>query len=687
MLAGAASFTSCTGDMEMPPMIAPEATIKPNTTIEALKAEVWKTDRNYVTEIGQRNGKDIIIAGRVVSNDKAGNVFKNVVLQDETAALTVAINAYDLYETYQPGQQVVVNLTGLKIGAYNGLLQLGGEGTYNGAPSMTFMEKDLFAQHAQQNGLADIARIDTIVGTISEINTAKNSVEGLQKWQSQLIRIDGVSFEDAGKPFADGGTTNRYVKDASGNRINVRNSSYADFAADILPTGTGAVVGILSYYGTDWQIILNDIDGLIGFDAIEPGTPDDPTPPAEGDGDGTKEAPYTVAQVLGGATGSSAWITGYIVGTVTDKSIQTDAEFGTANANAANILIAATPDVTDYTQCVPVQLTSGSATRTALNLKDHPENLGKEVKIEGSLEKYFGVPGLKSPTNYEIDGSSAPVTPPGPVEGDGNGSLDAPYSVSQVQAGVSGTGWMFGYIVGTVTDKSITTDAEFGTANANAANLLLAASPDVTDYTQCVPVQLTSGSKTRAALNLKDHPENLGKLVKVEGSFENYFGVPGLKSPTNYELDGQSVPVAPTSTYTAVTSVTSGKSYAIVADGKQATPLSGNYGYLQVVDVTVSGNTVEAADENSFLFTAVTGGYTIKQADGRYLYMTGTYNSFNVSTDLIDGYVWTVAADANGNMVLTNVSTGKTLQYDSQYNSYGAYPDVRGTYPKFYEKK
>ncbi|MDE6402835.1 MAG: hypothetical protein K2K86_03390, partial [Muribaculaceae bacterium] len=154
---------------------------------------------------------------------------------------------------------------------------------------------------------------------------------------------------------------------------------------------------MLSYYGTDWQIILNDIDGLIGFDAIEPGTPDDPTPPAEGDGDGTKEAPYTVAQVLGGATGSSAWITGYIVGTVTDKSIQTDAEFGTANANAANILIAATPDVTDYTQCVPVQLTSGSATRAALNLKDHPENLGKEVKIEGSLEKYFGVPGLKSP--------------------------------------------------------------------------------------------------------------------------------------------------------------------------------------------------------------------------------------------------------------------------------------------------
>ena len=687
MLAGTASFTSCTGDMEMPPMIAPEATMQPNTTIEALKAEVWQTDRNYVTEIGQRNGKDIIIAGRVVSNDKAGNVFKNVVLQDNTGALTVAINAYDLYETYQLGQQIVVNLTGLKIGAYNGLLQLGGEGTYNGAPSMTFMESELFAEHAQQNGLADIARIDTIVGTISEINAAKNSVEGLQKWQSQLIRIDGVSFEDAGKPFADGGTTNRYVKDASGNRINVRNSSYADFAADLLPTGTGAVVGILSYYGTDWQIILNNVDGLIGFDAIEPGNPGDDDDPAQPEGNGTKESPYSVAQVLDGATGTGAWITGYIVGTVTDKSIQTDAEFGTANANAANILIAASPDVTDYTKCVPVQLTSGSAARAALNLKDHPENLGKEVKIEGSLEKYFGVPGLKTPTDYEIDGSSEPVTPTEPVEGDGNGTLSAPYSVSQVQAGVSGTGWMQGYIVGTVTDKSIQTDAEFGTANANAANILLAASPDVTDYTKCVPVQLTNGSKTREALNLVNHPENLGKLVKVEGTFENYFGVPGLKSPTNYELDGQSIPVSPTSTYSAVTSITSGKSYAIVAGGKQALPISGNYGYLQVADVTVSGSTVEAADENAFVFTAVDGGYTIKQADGRYLYMTGTYNSFNVSTDLTEGYVWTVTANSDGTMTVTNASNGKTLQYDSQYSSYGAYSDVRGTYPTVYEKK
>ncbi|MCM1532800.1 MAG: DUF5689 domain-containing protein [Ruminococcus flavefaciens] len=280
LMSSAFGFTSCEGDLERPPMIEPEATITANTTIAELKAMVWQTDRNYVVEVGKTGTQNIIIAGRVISSDKAGNVFKNVVLQDNSGAITVAINAYDLYETYQQGQQIVVDMTALKIGGYNGLLQVGAEGTYNGAPSMTFMTEELFAEHAQQNGLARPERIDTLLTTITELSSAKSSVEGLQKWQSQMIRIDNVEFEDAGQPFAGSTTTDRYVKDANGNRINVRNSSYADFAKAILPSGKGSIAGILSYFGTDWQIILNDLDGCIGFgEIVDPGKPDIPDTP------------------------------------------------------------------------------------------------------------------------------------------------------------------------------------------------------------------------------------------------------------------------------------------------------------------------------------------------------------------------------------------------------------------------
>ena len=48
---------------------------------------------------------------------------------------------------------------------------------------------------------------------------------------------------------------------------------------------------------------------------------------------------------------------------------------------------------------MPVQLPSGSV-RTELNLKDHPENLGKKIQITGTLGAYFSVPGLKSAKGF-----------------------------------------------------------------------------------------------------------------------------------------------------------------------------------------------------------------------------------------------------------------------------------------------
>ena len=47
--------------------------------------------------------------------------------------------------------------------------------------------------------------------------------------------------------------------------------------------------------------------------------------------------------------------------------------------------------------------------------------------------------------------------------------------------------------------------------------------------------------------------------------------------------------------------------------------------------------------------------------------------------------MWKIEAQGD-KFVITNVSVNKSVQYDSQYKSYGSYPDVRGTYPSLYEK-
>lgn len=115
--------------------------------------------------------------------------------------------------------------------------------------------------------------------------------------------------------------------------------------------------------------------------------------------------------------------------------------------------------------------------------------------------------------------------------------------------------------------------------------------------------------------------------------------------------------------------------YWIVANGKYAMPLTGNYGYLQVDG---AGYT-----DNVFKFSKVDGGYTIQQADGKYLYMTGNYDSYNVSATVPSdgGHVWTVEKNDDGSYKILNVLKSKYVQLDSQYGTYGAYTAVKGTMP------
>lgn len=136
--------------------------------------------------------------------------------------------------------------------------------------------------------------------------------------------------------------------------------------------------------------------------------------------------------------------------------------------------------------------------------------------------------------------------------------------------------------------------------------------------------------------------------------------------------------------FTKATSVESGKAYAIVANSSAATPVSGDYGYLQVASVTDENGVIKTEGANAFTFTQVDGGYTIRQSDGRYLYMKGTYNSFNLDANPTSGHVFTVEPQTDGTVVITNVEMNKSLQFDTNYNSYGAYPDVRGVYPALY---
>lgn len=151
----------------------------------------------------------------------------------------------------------------------------------------------------------------------------------------------------------------------------------------------------------------------------------------------------------------------------------------------------------------------------------------------------------------------------------------------------------------------------------------------------------------------------------------------------------------PGGTYALATSVQSGASYLIAAlEGgayklATAAQASYTYGYLNVTDATASNGLITTATANEeFIFKAVSGGYTIQDAVGRYLYMTSTFNSFNYSTDpSVEGAVWSVTFNADGTANIKNVLKEKTLQYSSQFTSYGAYSSVTNTLPSLFVKQ
>lgn len=122
-------------------------------------------------------------------------------------------------------------------------------------------------------------------------------------------------------------------------------------------------------------------------------------------GDGTKESPYNIEAAQKKQDGSVAWVQGYIVGTIENyEDPAGSAKFGAPFTAKNNLLIAESATETDVKNCVVVQLSSGTQLYTKLNLADNVAVLGHILAIQGSLEKFYGFPGVKSTTAATLDG-------------------------------------------------------------------------------------------------------------------------------------------------------------------------------------------------------------------------------------------------------------------------------------------
>ena len=110
--------------------------------------------------------------------------------------------------------------------------------------------------------------------------------------------------------------------------------------------------------------------------------------------EGTEANPLSVADVIAMKNLNPGPF--YVTGIISDKCA----------ANATNGKLNESDNIVDTNivlkdengNMIPVTYTNNSEAKKALNIKDNPTNAGQKVIIEGNLETYFSVPGVKNAT-------------------------------------------------------------------------------------------------------------------------------------------------------------------------------------------------------------------------------------------------------------------------------------------------
>ncbi len=267
-------ISSCVKDnFDEPPYGGKDPDITVNFSIDSLK--------------GRYNGQpylineELVVSAIVTADDKSGNFYKQIVIQDSTAGIVVLLDGNGIYNDYPIGRRIFIKLKGLYVVSYKNLIQICAavmpDGSFAGIPTSLydrFILKGSYFHYVKPKQV-----------TINQLNNS---------YQNMLIELNGVEYQsaDAGQTYADVYTKSsltRVIKDCNGGVMDTYNSGFSNFANEKTPTGKGTMVAIYSVYNTDGQILLRDpsdlkmdstrcggivvsSDGLLGIRGLGAGT-------------------------------------------------------------------------------------------------------------------------------------------------------------------------------------------------------------------------------------------------------------------------------------------------------------------------------------------------------------------------------------------------------------------------------
>ena len=250
----ALSTTNCVKDeVAIPSLECTQPNLTVNRTVEDVRASADAIVAQYKF--------DDIIEAYVVSSDEHGNFFKSISFQTLATAtqpaigFSVPVDVSNTYIDFRLGNKVYLKLKDQYTDIFYGGLRIG----------------NIFVNSFNEGGVGRLSQneykkvLNASCTTVSEAVLTKSIAlsEVLNdKYLNTLVELSDVQFsaEAIGRHFYEssndvGGGTNWNLEDKLGNKLFFRTSSYADFASGIVPSGSGKVKGILTKFGTDYQLV------------------------------------------------------------------------------------------------------------------------------------------------------------------------------------------------------------------------------------------------------------------------------------------------------------------------------------------------------------------------------------------------------------------------------------------------
>jgi hypothetical protein len=184
---------------------------------------------------------DTSVVAVVAMDDKSGNLYKEVFIQDANSGAVARLQSSGgLYQ----GDSIYINLKGTTLKRYRKLFQI----------DSVHVDKNVVKRAVGKE-------VEPKLVTIPELKAVLD-------YTAQLIKLENVQFvvSDISKTYADSENLEYgelTLQDENYNRAKVRTSGYAKFADTNVPDGMGSIIAIASRYDDELQLLIRSTDEVV----------------------------------------------------------------------------------------------------------------------------------------------------------------------------------------------------------------------------------------------------------------------------------------------------------------------------------------------------------------------------------------------------------------------------------------